>query len=401
MASLKKANSINLSDSSFDELSPKYQLVVLEDEKNSAQQDLAFAIKAYENLQKKSLTAKEMIGEQVSESVAEVKELFNEMRASMLKSINPLLEAFDDPMGVLDEYDKSDELLDAAVNAIVEPLVKALEPFLDLDGMPDLPLLGSLKDIIQSIKDMGRIQRETKKYLKKNKKNKKDKEESAAEDKRSFMEKLNDSEVGKVCAEVVKLLIVLAQQLVMFIMFFFYYLISELIDLLKPVFEAFGIIAGTFIGMLTKLNDVLKGGFNIGALILLIMKLIWEKLQSIFNILYIFNPEDKSDQLEAMRHMIAENRVRIEYCGVNMNASIAQLQSDEFNRKRYDRKQDIKQTRKNAESYADYTKQKAEDFKNEIDSRIKKYEEELQGNGPNVPNAGASESTEETEKSDK
>ena len=384
MSSLKKANSINLTDKSFDELSPKYQLVVLEDEKNSAQQDLAFAIKAYENLQKKNITTKQIIGDQVAESVAEVKELFNEMRVSILKTINPLL----NPWETLDEYDKSDELLDAAITAIIDPLVKALEPFLDLDGMPDLPLIGSLKDIIQSIKDMGQIQKETKKYIKK--KGETDKSKSAAEDKRSFSEKLNDSEVGKVCAEVVKLMIILAQQLVMFVMFFFYYLISELIDLLKPVFEAFGIIAGTFIGMLTKVKDVMTGIFNFGTLLLLIMKLIWEKLQSIFNIFYIFNPEDKNEQLEAMRHMIAENRVRIEYCGVNMNASIAQLQFDEFSRRRYNKKQNIEKTRENAQKQVEDTKKEVEIFQQRIDSMIEKYEEELKGSGSNVPNKGTS-----------
>ena len=96
---------------------------------------------------------------------------------------------------------------------------------------------------------------------------------------------------------------------------------------------------------------------------MLLLKLLWDKVQFISNMMYLYTPTAIDSQLDSMREIIARNKIRVEYCAANTDAVIAKLQAKELDKKMYNKMPGIDDFRDDAETFAKIKAANAEELK--------------------------------------
>lgn len=174
--------------------------------------------------------------------------------------------------------------------AIVDPLVESVtmlqDSILNKMQIPDLPIIGSIQDILKEIANIGRVVSKVDPQLREEARNRAKKEkEEANKNKGWFASVYEDSWLEAIVNEIVEIIrqvILLIKDIISLIQPF---LLMMLLDILKPVIEAFGLVIGEIYGICASVVELGKMLiYNQAKLLDMFAQAIIEKISEIWDI---------------------------------------------------------------------------------------------------------------------
>lgn len=213
--------------------------------------------------------------------------------------------------------------LEILIDQMITTMMEGLKPLTSLPEMPPLPLVDSLVSILKCMATVGSAVSKAEDEMK-NKVNLKTAGDLIQEaedhyqdyyldksDKDSVMKKLGDKilEVLQTIWEILKLI-------PQYIQCFFYLCLKELLDLLKPVFQAFGLVLGTCLSLVERVGDLI---FNTGQFLMWCWHALIKSLSKKLGILgglcqYAINPSiGINEQILIMQREVVKVESSLEY----------------------------------------------------------------------------------------
>lgn len=151
----------------------------------------------------------------------------------------------------IDPYEMTVDIMLSTLTEMVSPILATLESA----GMPKLPIIGSIQDVVVSIKKLGQVSSKISNTLTPQMKAQLKEELKQKKDGKSFMTRLLNMPIWSKIKEILELVWKLLQNLWNVVQFYFLFALKELLEILKPVFETFGLAAGIMLNMLPKMID--------------------------------------------------------------------------------------------------------------------------------------------------
>lgn len=205
------------------------------------------------------------------------------------------------------------DIFEVALNLLVEQFTEALQPFLEVPNMPEIPLLGDLKNFLQTLSRMGQVEKMISKNLTPSQK--KAWEAKKQQDNKEPLCKKIRSQLGELVKELKETFDSIIRLIPSMINFFWLALLNELIQLLKPVFDAFGIVAGTYMKLLSSVPEFLTSSWKLAETLgYRLLKIAYAKLEGIFNIFYLIGdvPGNIEDQQKIVENDMAKCKYEID-----------------------------------------------------------------------------------------
>jgi hypothetical protein len=188
-----------------------------------------------------------------------------------------------------------------------------------------------LNDLIATLGRMGKVEKMIQDSLTPEQKKQWKEMTKQQNEGKSIWQRIRESVIGQTVNEICQTVWEIIKLLPTIINFFWLALLKELIDLLKPVFEAFGIIAGTFMGLIKDVPDLLTSSWNLAMTIgYKLLKVAYEKISNIFSIFYLIGdvqgPVD--DQINILQRDMLSCRYDITEKNLELNKSFASKAKD-------------------------------------------------------------------------
>ena len=233
----------------------------------------------------------------------EIQSAIEELRQTRDEMWNEV-EEFAIGMVTLSNYTGKGMTEEELFSMLFDPLQAALQPILDFLpnlGLPEIPIIGNLTQIIKKISDMGRmIRRLPQEYV--DAARKEAEEAKAAEKELAAAQKterqrgmgwwdrraddFKNSQFGKICKEIVDILGEVLHIIAMIAQNVTLFAILELIKLLKPVLDAFQIAVGTVVTLLENAYTLIRTLiYSSAQLLRYFYKMLEKKLTQLWDIL--------------------------------------------------------------------------------------------------------------------
>lgn len=161
----------------------------------------------------------------------------------------------------------------------LEQLMAMLEPILALPGMPSIPIIGDLTDMLQKMIKLAQIANKL------GQKDNSNKEEEATGTWEKTKEAATDvtlkayNWIVDIFNDIKALFLEIWEMLPMLLQFYWVFLLSELIEMIKPVIDYFGLVAGPYIKLLATLPSLVMMIFNFNTVS---KRYLWERLKRKF-----------------------------------------------------------------------------------------------------------------------
>lgn len=249
-------------------------------------------LEQYQNNKSETISIGTQIKNEILSALTELERTKAEMEAELESFALGMLESFL-------EHANSQDVATEMFNMIFDPFIAALDPLMEVVGsvgLPEVPIIGNLKTIIQKIAKTGQIisklPKEVREAARKEAEAQKNAEKAAAESEKALrqdgmswwerqVDDFENSPFGKVCKEIVEIFKQIVDIIIMICQCAAMAALMMLLEKLKPILNALGDIIAIISNVQTVMRMLL---YSSAQMIKYFYKMLEEKLTDLWNI---------------------------------------------------------------------------------------------------------------------